>query len=264
MTDHSDLRNIHALVCGGSKGIGYASAYKLAQLGSNVTLLSRSVEKLAKALDTLPKVHAAQEHHYVALDLSDVDHLEKKIKILAQERSYGILINNSGGPEAGPITQAIPEAFIKAFQQHLVASHMLTMALIPGMKKIHYGRIINIISTSVKIPLQGLGVSNTIRGSMANWSKTLANELAPFGITVNNVLPGATSTERLDEIIQNKSRKTLKDQETVVREMSQEIPMGRFGKPEEIAAAVGFLASPGASYITGVNLPVDGGRTGCL
>ena len=132
------------------------------------------------------------------------------------------------------------------------------------MKKIHYGRIINIISTSVKIPLQGLGVSNTIRGSMANWSKTLANELAPFGITVNNVLPGATSTERLDEIIQNKSRKTLKDQETVVREMSQEIPMGRFGKPEEIAAAVGFLASPGASYITGVNLPVDGGRTGCL
>lgn len=264
MTENLELINIHALVCGGSKGIGFASAQKLALAGANVTLLSRSVEKLVEAVELLPKVHPSQKHHFIAIDLADTAGLDRKIKMLAAERTFGILINNSGGPAAGPVTQAQSDSFIKAFEQHLIASHILTMALIPGMKKIHYGRIINIISTSVKIPLQGLGVSNTIRGAMANWSKTLANELAPFGITVNNVLPGATSTERLDEIISNKSHKTMKDKETVVKEMCSEIPMGRFGKPEEIAAAVCFLAGPGAAYITGINLPVDGGRTGSL
>jgi len=264
MTENSALKNIHALVCGGSKGIGFASATKLALSGASVTLLSRSVEKLVEAVELLPVIHAAQMHHYVAIDLSETNALERKFKSLAAENNFGILVNNSGGPEAGPVTQARPESFIRAFEQHLVASHLLTMALVPGMKKIQYGRIINIISTSVKIPLHGLGVSNTIRGAMANWSKTLANELAPFGITVNNVLPGATSTERLEEIILNKSKKTLKDRDTIIREMSGEIPMGRFGKPEEIAAAVGFLASPDAGYITGINLPVDGGRTGSL
>lgn len=260
----TDLKNLNALVCGASKGIGLASAVKLAGMGANVILLSRSTEKLAAAVDVLPVVHSQQHHSFVALDLSDTAHIQNKIKNTFKDKMISILVNNSGGPEAGPVSQAVPEAFIKAFEQHIIASHILTQSLIPGMKKSHYGRIINIISTSVKIPLQGLGVSNTIRGAMANWAKTLSNELGPFGITVNNVLPGATSTERLEEIINNKVKKTLKDKETVLQEMLKEIPMGRFAKPEEIAAAVGFLASPEASYISGINLPVDGGRTGCL
>lgn len=260
----SDLYHINALVCGGSKGIGLASAVKLAEMGANVTLLSRNIEKLSMALDTLPVIHSQQTHGYISIDLGDASHLETKIKNHFRDKTFSILINNSGGPEAGPVSQAEPESFLKAFHQHLIASHLLTQTLIPGMKKSQYGRIINIISTSVKIPLSGLGVSNTIRGAMASWSKTLSNELAPFGITVNNVLPGATATERLDEIINNKSKKLMKDKSSVTEEMVREIPMGRFAKPEEIAAAVGFLASPEASYITGINIPVDGGRTGCL
>ncbi|MFZ1706105.1 MAG: SDR family oxidoreductase [Saprospiraceae bacterium] len=259
-----DLKNKHALVCGGSKGIGFASAVALAEMGAHVTLLSRSVEKLISAKDQLPLIFEGQVHDIISLDLGDAHTIQQKIKSIFKDAKFSILINNSGGPEAGPVANAEPIAFLKAFEQHLIASHVLTQALIPGMKKNHYGRIINIISTSVKIPLQGLGVSNTIRGAMANWSKTLSSELAPFGITVNNVLPGATATERLDEIIQNKSKKSLKDTETVIKDMVHEIPMGRFAKPEEIAAAVAFLASPAASYITGINIPVDGGRTGCL
>jgi 3-oxoacyl-[acyl-carrier protein] reductase len=264
MMQQNNLKGHRALVCGGSKGIGFASAKKLAEMGADITILSRSIEKLSYAADQLPVTHGSQKHNFIALDLGDSMHLGQKIKNLFKDQMYSILVNNSGGPQAGPVTQAEAEDFIKAFQQHVIASHILTQAIIPGMKKNHYGRIINIISTSVKIPLQGLGVSNTIRGAMANWSKTISNELAPFGITVNNVLPGATSTERLDEIIQNKSLKTLKDKEVIIQEMTGEIPMQRFAKPEEVAAAVGFLASPEASYITGINLPVDGGRTGCL
>lgn len=258
------LQHFNALVCGGSKGIGLASAKKLAQMGANITLLSRSTEKLSHALDQLPVVFVSQHHDYIAADLSDLEGKEDKLKKIFKDKNYSILINNSGGPEAGPVSQADPTAFEKAFRQHVIASHLITMTLLPGMKKSQYGRIINIISTSVKIPLKGLGVSNTIRGAMANWSKTLSNELAPFGITVNNILPGATSTERLQEIIHDKSKKSLRDQDEIAREMVAEIPMGRFARPDEIAAAVAFLASPDASYITGINLPVDGGRTGSL
>ena len=126
------------------------------------------------------------------------------------------------------------------------------------------GRIINIISTSVKIPLTGLGVSNTIRGAVANWAKTLSNELGPLGITVNNVLPGATDTDRLAEILEGKAAKANKTIEEIISTEQSHIPLRRFGKPEELAAAIAFLASPSASYINGINLPVDGGRTGCL
>lgn len=258
------LQSYSALVCGGSKGIGLATAIKLAEMGAHITLLSRSTEKLSLALDQLPVVHSSQHHDFIAADLSTLEGKEDKLKKILRDRTYSILINNSGGPEAGPVSQAEPASFEKAFRQHIIASHLITMALLPGMKKSQYGRIINIISTSVKIPLKGLGVSNTIRGAMANWSKTLSNELAPFGITVNNVLPGATSTERLQEIITDKAKKNLRDTDDVAREMAGEIPMGRFARPEEIASAVAFLASPEASYITGINLPVDGGRTGCL
>jgi len=174
------------------------------------------------------------------------------------------LLNNSGGPAGGEIINAKVEDFLQTFQRHLVCNHILTQLLVPDMKKNKYGRIINIISTSVKEPIKGLGVSNTIRAAVANWSKTMAIELGPFGITVNNVLPGSTETVRIEEIINNNSKKSGKTPEQVKADMIGKVPVGRFATADEIAYAVAFLASPEAAYINGINLPVDGGRTGCL
>jgi 3-oxoacyl-[acyl-carrier protein] reductase len=174
------------------------------------------------------------------------------------------LINNTGGPKSGPIVDAEVSEFLAAFNQHLICNHILMQAVVPGMKAAGFGRIINIISTSVKQPLPNLGVSNTIRGAVASWSKTLANELGAFGITVNNVLPGATNTQRLTEIAKVKADKTGESIAEILAEMGQESPMKRIAEPEEVAAAVAFLASPAASYINGINVPVDGGRTKSL
>jgi 3-oxoacyl-[acyl-carrier protein] reductase len=258
-----NLNGKNALVCGGSGGIGKASAIELSSLGASVTLLARTAGSLG---DALKELHhgAGQEHDFIIADTADHDDLHKKIVGLVAQKRIHILVNNSGGPPAGAITGASIESFQKAFEQHLLANHLIAQLLIPGMKEVAYGRIINIISTSVKQPLPGLGVSNTIRAAVANWSKTLATELAPFQITVNNVLPGATETERLSSIISNKASRQGKETEETKAEMMSEIPMGRFGRPEEIAAAVAFLASPAAAYITGTQITVDGGRTGVL
>ena len=252
-----------ALVCGGSKGIGKASAIELSKLGANVILLARNADQLIDAIKELD-YSKSQDHSFIVADTSDNLDLQKKIKILVSQKTINILVNNTGGPSSGSILSANPEDFLRAYHSHLIANHILAGIVIPGMKKTGYGRIINIISTSVKIPLKGLGVSNTTRGAVASWAKTLSNELGPFGITVNNVLPGATSTDRLGEIINTKADKSMIPKDEVIQEMIHEIPMARFGKPQEIAVVVAFLASPAASYITGVSIPVDGGRTGCL
>jgi len=253
----------NALVCGSSKGIGRASAIELASMGANVTLAARSegaLRELVSALDS----SQGQSHSYITVDYTDQADLKSKVSALVAEYTIHILINNTGGPPGGPIISATSEAFLAAYNQHLICNHILATAVMDGMKTADYGRIINIISTSVKQPLNNLGVSNTTRGAVANWAKTLASEVAKYGITVNNVLPGATSTGRLDEIIGNKAKKSGKTKEETVAAMQSIIPAGRFAKPEEVAAAVGFLASPAASYITGINLPVDGGRTKSL
>jgi 3-oxoacyl-[acyl-carrier protein] reductase len=260
---NTNLNGKNALVCGSSKGLGKASAIALAELGANVILMSRSADMLMDAVNDLQLVEG-QHHSFIVADSSDHVELQRKIKTLTAARPIHILVNNTGGPAAGAIMNANEDDFLGAFNNHLLTNHLLAGLVIPGMKKAGYGRIINMISTSVKVPLKGLGVSNTIRGAVASWAKTLANELGSFGITVNNVLPGATATERLEEIITGKANKTMQNKEDVIAEMKAEIPMGRFGQPEEIAAAVAFLASPAASYITGINIPVDGGRTGCL
>lgn len=260
---NTNLSGKNALVCGSSKGLGKASAIALAELGANVILMSRSADMLMNAVNDLQLVEG-QHHSFIVADSSDHVELQRKIKTLTAARPIHILVNNTGGPAAGAIMNANEDDFLGAFNNHLLTNHLLAGLVIPGMKKAGYGRIINMISTSVKVPLKGLGVSNTIRGAVASWAKTLANELGSFGITVNNVLPGATATERLEEIITGKANKTMQNKEDVIAEMKAEIPMGRFGQPEEIAAAVAFLASPAASYITGINIPVDGGRTGCL
>lgn len=259
-----DLKNKRAVVCGSTQGIGKAVAIQLAQMGCNVTLVARNEESLKKTKNELP-VTGNQIHSYLCVDFGEPTKLKDLMDAFIQRTGpVNILINNTGGPPAGPIHSAKPEEFITAFNQHLICNHILAQACIDGMKNTGYGRIINIISTSVKQPLPNLGVSNTIRASVANWSKTLANELGQYNITVNNVLPGATATQRLSTIIDNKALKTNVANDHVKKEMLSEIPLGRFAEASEIASAVAFLASPSASYINGINLPVDGGRTGCL
>jgi 3-oxoacyl-[acyl-carrier protein] reductase len=226
--------------------------------------MARNEEALKKVKGEL-NTEKGQQHSYLVADFSNHSEVSEILSLyLSRQGNINIVVNNTGGPRAGLLTQAKPIEFLDAFQQHLVCNHLIAQACIEGMKRSGYGRIINIISTSVKQPLKGLGVSNTIRAAVANWSKTLANELGPFGITVNNVLPGATQTSRLNEIIQNKSLKQNMETSAVQEEMLHEIPAGRFADATEIAYAVAFLSSPSAAYINGINLPVDGGRTSCL
>lgn len=254
----------NALVGGGSKGLGWASAQVLAHLGASVTLVSRSEDLMVDLLQILPR-QAGQDHDYLVADFTDPADVHRKIiSLLGIKNIIHILINNTGGPPGGDTLHATPEAFESAFRQHILCSQLLVQAIVPGMRQANYGRIINIISISVKTPIPGLGVSNTIRGAMASWAKSLSNELAPDNITVNNVLPGMTRTDRLNSLIQNKAQATGTSIQDVEKAMISEIPMGRFGRAEELGQTVGFLASPAASYITGINLPVDGGRTKTL
>lgn len=260
---NTDLSGKRALVCGSTQGIGRASAEELALLGAEVILVARNEEKLKSEVAKLPA--NGQNHRYLVADFSDPSALKEVIqKFAATEQPVQILVNNTGGPAGGLAIDADPEAYRIAFNQHVIANQIITQALVPGMKKSGYGRIINIISTSVKVPLNGLGVSNTIRGAVGNWSKTLANELGQFNITVNNVLPGATNTIRLQSIAETKSQKTGQSVSEILGEMASVVPMKRIAEPQEVANAVAFLASPAASYINGINVPVDGGRTPCL
>ena len=259
-----DLEGKNALVCGSTQGIGKASAIALAGAGANVTLVARNQERLEKAKNELD-TSKGQKHGCVVADFFDPDGLAGAIEQeLKSGKVFHILINNSGGPPGGQIFPAKIEEFETAFTQHLKCNHILAQSIVPGMKESGYGRIINIISTSVKQPLDGLGVSNTIRGAVASWSKTMANELGQFGITVNNILPGATATERLASIIRNKADRLGQTVDEVSEKMKAGIPAGRFAEATEIASAVLFLASELASYVNGINLPVDGGRTKSL
>ena len=205
-----------------------------------------------------------QLHFYKVADFTNPDQVRAVIDETVSKQTVHILINNTGGPAPGPILDAKEEEFLNAFNQHLVCNHILVKAVVPGMKNAGYGRIINIISTSVKIPLKNLGVSNTIRGAVASWAKTLSNELGQFNITVNNILPGYTTTGRLQALIESNSEKRKVPADAIRKEMLHEIPMKRFGDPEEIAAVAAFIASPAASYLNGVSIQVDGGRTGTI
>ena len=254
-----NLKGKTALVCGSTQGIGWASAQALAAMGARCILFSRSADKLEARAKEL-----GEQHDFIAADFSKPEEVRKVMDDLVAKENIHILVNNTGGPPAGKISEAQTDAFLLAYNQHLICNHIIATAVMEGMKKDHYGRIVNVISTSVKIPLNGLGVSNTTRGAVASWSKTMANELAAFGITVNNVLPGATETGRLKSIIENKSNKLSKEYSEVEKGMLSVIPMNRFGQPEEIANMIAFLSSPSAAYVTGQSICVDGGRTGSI
>jgi len=255
-----NLEGKRALVCGSSQGIGLASAIELASLGASVTLVSRSEEKLVKALEQLP----GSGHDFLAIDLNDSDAIRELVGPSHKKSPYSILVNNSAGPKGGPIEFADPDDFVAAFKQHLLAASIISKIVLPEMKSIGFGRIINIISTSVKTPLMGLGVSNTIRSAVASWGKTLSLEVAPFGVTVNSVLPGATATSRLDSLLESWAQKSGCSVEEEATKRKAAIPAGRFGEPSEVASVVAFLSSPAAAYVNGVALSVDGGRTACL
>jgi 3-oxoacyl-[acyl-carrier protein] reductase len=258
-----NLKGKRALVCGSSQGIGKASAIELALMGANVCLLARNEEALKKVLKELA-LQEGQKHEILIADFSNPEQLKTVLNDYLKDRNVDILINNTGGPAGGQAIEASADLFINAFNMHLICNQILVQAIVPGMKKNGFGRIINIISTSVKTPLRGLGVSNTIRGAVASWAKTLSLELGPFGITVNNVLPGFTMTGRLEFLINSIADREGKSFESVKNEMISTIPAGRIAEAAEVAAAVAFLASPAASYINGINVPVDGGKTQSL
>ncbi|WP_413584693.1 SDR family oxidoreductase [Bdellovibrio sp. HCB274] len=254
-----DLQGKTAVVCGASQGIGYATAKLLAERGARVIALARNEEKLKSLLQSLPK----GSHKYFVVDLADTDGLKKILPELSKEKVQ-ILVNNSGGPKGGPLLEASVEEFETPVKAHLVAAHLLVQTVVPAMKAANYGRIVNIISTSVKNPIPGLGVSNTVRGAMASWSKTLAGELAPFGITVNNMLPGYIRTGRIESLMGAAAEKSQSTVDQIEEQWVKTIPAGRIGDPIEAAEGIAFLVSPAASYINGINLPVDGGRTPSL
>ncbi|MBX3363901.1 MAG: SDR family oxidoreductase [Phycisphaeraceae bacterium] len=259
-----DLSGKSALVCGASAGIGRACAVELASLGATVTVAARSADKLAALAAELPRP-GGQNHAALVLDLSKpVEARQAVTTRVAEAGAYHILINNTGGPPSGPLLEATAAQFLAAFETLLLTAHHLVQVVSPGMKQAGYGRIINIASTSVKQPIQGLGLSNAVRAAVANWAKTLSQELGGFGITVNNVLPGYTDTERLQMLFEARSGKSGQSVEAIREEVVRSIPAARLGRAEDIAAAAGFLASPAAGYINGINLPVDGGRLGCL
>lgn len=259
------LNGKNALICGSTQGIGKACAIELARLGANITLFARNPEQLKAVCSELDTAQD-QQHDYLSADFDKPEQVQETLIVYLSETSkkMHILVNNTGGPPSGRITDAQSKDFLSAYQRHLICNQLLAMGVLEGMKQAKYGRIINIISTSVKEPLANLGVSNTTRWAVAAWAKTWANEVAVHGITVNNVLPGYTDTARLRSLIGTMAAKQGKTEEQIANEMLNSVPMLRFADAHEIAAAVAFLASPAASYINGINLPVDGGRTKSL
>jgi 3-oxoacyl-[acyl-carrier protein] reductase len=254
-----DLTGKHALVCGASEGIGRATAHELALLGADVTVLARRAEVLQEVADALPR-SGAQQHGWIAADVARTDALRAQVQALAAGKPVHILLNNTGGPPGGPAHSADIAAFLDAFNKHLVANQVIVQAVLPGMQGARWGRIVNVISTSVREPIAGLGVSNTIRGAVASWAKTLSRELAPQGITVNNLLPGFTETGRIAQLVGDRARASGESEQAVADAMRKTVPAGRFAKPAEIAGVIAFLCSPAAAYINGVSLAVDGGR----
>ncbi|MCA9285968.1 MAG: SDR family oxidoreductase [Phycisphaerales bacterium] len=254
------LSNRNALVCGSTQGIGRACAVEFARLGAHVVLVGRNGDGLSNVFAELPRP-AQQEHGTLLVDFADWKAVEQVGNDHATAHGpVHILLNNTGGPPAGALFDASGDDLVKAFQMHIVCAQVLARAVAPGMRDAGYGRIMNIVSTSVVTPIRGLGVSNVVRAAMGNWMRTLAHELGPFGITVNNILPGFTKTARLDSIFKGRASRAGTSVEEVEQEAMKTIPVRRLGTPEEIAAVAGFLAGPAAAYVNGVNLPVDGGR----
>jgi len=259
-----DLKGRHALVCGASQGIGRASAIELAELGADVTLLARAGDVLSALADSLPRTSDSQRHRWHTVDMQDTAALQAVAAEIVAAAPAHILINNTGGPTGGPLQNAQLDEFEGAFRQQLLAGQVLLQAVLPGMRASGYGRLVNVISTSVKEPIAGLGVSNTVRAAVAAWAKTLAGELAADGITVNSVLPGYTRTQRLDSLLAAQAKSSGRSEHDIAESLRATVPARRFGEASEVAAVIAFLCTPAAAYVNGVSIAVDGGRTRSL
>ncbi len=254
------LQNKIALIGGASQGLGAACAHALAAAGATVVVFARTEEKLKKVVNSLPTpLH--QEHSYLIIDTTNLIESKKAIQQFIEKiKTVHILINNTGGPAAGLLYETSVADLSTSFESHLLHAHQLVQLLLPGMREAKFGRIINLLSVSIKEPIDDLGISNTIRAGMANWAKTLSRELGPFGITVNNVLPGFTNTERLNYLFTNRAEKAGVTKEAIIKGVENSIPVKRLGEPEELAAAVCFLCGSESNFINGINLPIDGGQ----
>ena len=257
------LKHKHAFVCGSTDGIGKASALLMAEYGCEITLIARNQEKLDSTLSELAQ-NDDQNHSTVCADFDDPGMLKEKVnsQISTLGKPVDILVNNSGGPHGGALIEAEEDEFRIAFERLLICNHIMAKAVVPGMKEQGSGRIINIISTSVRQVIPGLGVSNTIRGSVAQWGKTLAIELGEYGICVNNILPGYTATTRLQDLADRKAETMGVTPDQIRDDWAKNTSLKRLGTPDEIASSVAFLASDAAGYVSGHNLSVDGGRFG--
>ena len=253
------LKGKHALVCGASKGIGAATAKILAKAGASVTVCARNTEALNGLCIELSTLGSGS-HSSLPLDLENTESIKPAVEALISAKGpIHILINNAAGPKGGPLLGVELADLEGPFKRHLHASHTMVQAVVAGMESENYGRIIQIISTSVKEPIPNLGLSNTLRGAMASWSKTLSREL-PACITINNVLPGFTDTERLGSLAASINEKTGKSVEAIQEGWMVQVPIGRLIDPLETASAIAFLAMPASGGIRGVSLAVDGGR----
>jgi len=257
------LAGRHALVCGASAGIGRAAALALARAGAAVTVLARRRELLDALLPELREAGAPAARALPA-DLDQPEAAAAAVaRFLEAAGSVQVLVNNAGGPPPGDLLAADPEDFLHAFRRHLFSAHLLVRQVLPGMRTAGWGRIVNVLSVSVREPIPRLGVGNTLRGAMAAWAKTLSRELPP-GVTVNNVLPGFTATGRLRRLSRELAAARGSSPEAVEAGWLATVPEGRLLEPAEVGAAVAFLAGPGASGIRGQSLAVDGGRLACL
>ncbi len=252
-----DLAGRHAVVCGASSGIGRAVATALGRRGARLTLLARRADRLSLATAELAREGIVA--HSCVVDLADPSLARAVEALIVEHGEAEILIHNTGGPPGGALLGAEPSSLSAAFTQHVLSAHILARMLVPGMVRAGWGRIVHVVSTSVREPIDGLGVSNTVRGAIASWAKSLARELPP-GVTINSVLPGYTDTERLAGLASATAQRTGTSTDDVRRQWTSVVPEGRVARPEEIAEAVAFLCSPAASYIRGVALAVDGGR----
>ena len=240
------LKGMRAVVCGASKGIGRATAEMLAACGADVIGLSRSAPDI-------PGVRS------ISLDLEDAAAIEKTIAGILVAGPIHILINNAGGPPGGPLLDNDVEDFEAPFKRHLHAAHQITQMVVPPMEEAGMGRIVNIISTSVREPIPNIGLSNTLRGAMASWAKSLSREL-PSCVTINNILPGFTDTDRLGSLAESIESKTGRSQQEIHDTWMSQVPIGRLIDPMETASAVTFLCLPQSGGIRGISLAVDGGR----
>jgi 3-oxoacyl-[acyl-carrier protein] reductase len=253
------LSGKRALVLGASSGIGEACAMALASQRASVTVLARNEAKL-QALCSQLKVAGAMDAHAVACDMDDLTGFAGAIERIQKEQGpIHISVHNSGGPKSGPLLEKTEDDLLGTFRRHQLTAHLLVRLLVPGMRDAGYGRFLHVLSTAAKEPVPGLGLSSTVRAGMVGWIKAMADELPP-GVTINGVLPGYVDTDRLKELEQAIGQRTGQAPAAVRKSWIDGIPEGRLARPDELGAVVLFLASPMASYIRGVCVPVEGGR----